>query len=121
MTTQKQAQLSAVIAMSLAVCAGSIQGRPPAPASASKIYTRNKTFCLPIALDNKDRARVQNVQLYVRAGPNEPWVLKDTAPPTRTEFDYSVTQDGEYWFAIVTLKKNDKLAATDLVRMVPGL
>jgi hypothetical protein len=112
----------AAMAIILVFLAGTTHGQPPTPASAApaKIYTRNKNFCLPIALDNRDRTRIQSVQLYVRT-PKEPWMLRDSAPTSRTEFDYSVTQDGEYWFTIVTLKSNEKLTPVDLQRMAPGL
>src|SRR5437762_12731176 len=111
------AALTAGWILTASAAAQPAQPSPPAVPTPGKIFTRNKTFCLPIALDPKERAKVQSVQLYVRNGPNEPWMLKDTVPPTRTEFDYSVLQDGEYGFTIVTLKKNDKLSPADLARM----
>ena len=113
--------LTAVMAAWILTAHASAQSPAPPAATPSKIFTRNKSFCLPIALDANERAKVQNVQLYVRNGPNDPWMLKYTVPPTRTEFDYSVPQDGEYGFTIVTLKQNDKLSRADLARMVPGL
>jgi len=123
MRKQSGLLILAELAVGCAFAVSSAWGQTPPPplAAPGKIFTRNKSFCLPIALDAKERAKIQSVQLYVRSGPNGTWALKDTAPPSRTEFDYSVTQDGEYGFTIVTLKKNDQLTPADLNRMVPGL
>ena len=85
------------------------------------MYTRNKCFCLPIALDNQQRAAFQEVQLYVKKGAAAPWTLIEIAAPTRTEFTFCVPEDGEYWFAIATVKKNTKLTAVDIGRLTPGL
>jgi hypothetical protein len=95
--------------------------QPPAEGPANKIYTHNKSFCLPIALDVRQRSMLQEVQLYVKNGPNEPWICKETAPPTRNEFNYSVSHDGEYWFTIAMVKKNSKLTPAEINRMTPGL
>jgi len=86
-----------------------------------KIYTRRMAFKLPVKIDDKDRAGLDKVQLYVRNGPNEPWLCKITAPPTQPDFTYHVDHDGEYWFSVVTVDRNGKSTPADVTAEPPGL
>jgi hypothetical protein len=113
--------IGVALSLHLIVLGSQASAQVPAARTPNKIYTRSKIFCLPVALDDKERDTLGEVQLYVKQGPNEPWVLKDTASPTRSEFDYRVTQDGEYWFTIATLEKNRQPVAIDTSHMTPGI
>ena len=57
-----------ILALGLTACAGTGLASTP----ATMVYTRNKCFCLPIALDNQQRAAFQEVQLYVKKGAAAP-------------------------------------------------
>jgi hypothetical protein len=105
----------------LGMIGSSAHAQAPAEPLPSKIITRNKCFCLPIALEPRQRQLLQEVQLYVKGGAAEAWSLKESVPPTRDEFNYCVPTDGEYWFTIATVKKNSKLTPADVRRLTPGL
>ncbi|HEV3263808.1 MAG TPA: hypothetical protein VG013_43635 [Gemmataceae bacterium] len=87
----------------------------------SKIYTRHTAFKLPIKIDDKDRAGLESVKLYVKNGPSDAWVCKVTAPPSQPNFTYQVEHDGEYWFSVVTVDKNGKSTPADVRQEQPGL
>jgi len=95
--------------------------RAQAPANAGKIYTRKTSFKLPVKIDDKDRATLDKIQLYVKNGPNAMWALKATAPATQSDFAYHVEHDGEYWFSVVTVDKNGRATPADVAHEPPGL
>src|SRR5262249_4534122 len=90
-------------------------------AGPRKIYTNRTAFKLPLRVEEKDRPRLQEVQLYVRSGPQGTWEMKDRADPNKTEFIYRVAQEGEYWFAVVTIDKAGVKNPPDLAQEPPGL
>ncbi len=101
--------------------AGSEAGaQAPAKSPPNKIYTREKFFALPIVLDEKERAALQQIQLYVKDGPNEPWVLKERVLPTQDRFVYRVPQDGEYWFGMAVVDKSGKATPADINQLLPS-
>ena len=92
-----------------------------APAAPRKIYTNKPAFKLPLRVDDKDRERLQEVQLYVREGSGGTWEKKDSVAPTQKEFVFRPAQDGEYWFTVVTVDKSGKQNPPDLSQETPGL
>jgi hypothetical protein len=92
-----------------------------APAAPRKIYTNKPAFKLPLRVDEKDRLRLQEVQLYVREGPSGVWEKKDSVSPAQKEFVFRPAQDGEYWFTVVTVDKSGKQNPPDLSQETPGL
>src|SRR5262245_39574665 len=96
------------------VCAGlvvllsgtcGLLGQAPAASGPKKIYTNRTAFKLPLRVDERDRPRLQAVELYVVNGPGGSWAMKESVTPTHSEFIYKVDQDGEYWFTVVTVDK----------------
>jgi hypothetical protein len=107
--------------VSLSLLQSEVRAQAPAGQMPGKIYTREQHFVLPLLLDEKDRANLQDVQLYVKTGPNDFWICKDTVPAMQTGFDYRVPQDGEYWFTIASIDKTGKITPADTKTMSPGL
>jgi hypothetical protein len=83
---------------SLAVTLG-VQAQTPAP-----IYTKNTTLRLPVQLDDRTKAEVAEIKLYVR-GPSGTWECVQTSPSSQTMFDYKAPADGEYQFTFVTVDR----------------
>src|SRR5262249_42708362 len=69
---------------------------------AAKHYHKDKTFHLPIKIDEGSRGDIREVQLYVKFGGSE-WQRRDVAPPSQQSFKFNVLADGEYWFTLVTV------------------
>jgi hypothetical protein len=90
----------------LAVAAGLALGLSSAAAQGgpAPIYTKNSALRLPVQLDERSRAEVAEIKLYVR-GPAGRWECVLTAPATQTVFDYRAPADGEYLFTFVTVDR----------------
>jgi hypothetical protein len=86
-----------------------------------KVYTNRKAFKLPIQVDDRERSRLQKIQLYVKTHPAQPWALHDTIDPNQREFVYHTTQDGEYWFTLVTMDRAGRTSPPDVAADPPGL
>jgi hypothetical protein len=97
-------------------------GRAQAPGdpSASKTYTNKMSFYLPIKLDERSRANLREVLLFVKAGAGE-WRQQDSVPPSQNHFNYKVNADGEYWFAVVLVDQQGRKNPPDVSREPPAL
>lgn len=109
----------AVLALASAL-AGPAAAADQAPAP-KKVYTNRTAFKLPLRVDEKDRERLQSVELHVKTVPGGSWALQASVPPTQTEFVYKVPQDGEYWFTVITVDKTGGKNPADLSREPPSL
>lgn len=85
-----------------------------------KMYTNKQQFRLPFHLEEKERQRLREVQLYVK-GPNEPWAFKETTLPTQAQFIFRAPLDGEYLFNIVTVDKSGRATPADVTQEAPAL
>lgn len=95
-----------------------------APKGVQTVHTNRVSFTLPVRIDDRDRAELRELKFYAKAmqGPRSgEWAVVETAPPTKSKFGYRVTQDGEYWFAFVTVDKAGRVAPADLDKATPGL
>ena len=85
-----------------------------------KTFTKTTTFKLPIQMEDRIRASLKEVQLYVKSG-NGDWVRQEAVSPTTPHFDYRVPADGEYWFSLVTVDKFGKATPSDVSAEAPAL
>ena len=112
------------LAAGLLGMAGALVAQSPAarsPASLPKrIYTKTSEFKLPIQMDDKSRASLERVCLYVKSGSGD-WVRQETGAATLPYFLYRVPQDGEYWFSLTTIDKTGKMSPADVSQEPPSL
>src|SRR5438552_9690533 len=71
---------------SLAILRGGVHAQGPG-AVPGKLYTQQKHFILPIELDERDRATISEVLLYVKSAPSEPWICRQSVLSTQKGFD----------------------------------
>ncbi|MCI0685253.1 MAG: hypothetical protein L0Y71_24410 [Gemmataceae bacterium] len=90
------------------------------PGMPKLIYTKSNEFKLPIQMDDKTRAGLERVCLYVKSG-NADWVRQEVGPPTMPHFTYRVPQDGEYCFSLATIDKTGKMSPADIGLEPPAL
>src|SRR5262249_2600347 len=83
-------------------------------------YTKNTTFHLPVQMEERTRANLREVCLYVKSGTAE-WVRQETGLPSTPHFKYVVPRDGEYWFSLVTIDKSGRMTPADVSQESPGL
>ena len=87
---------------------------PSSPATANlpePIYTSRKAFRIPYQYDPQEIARLgsQEVRLYVSQTRGQNWQAAQKVNPQIGRFDFQATTDGEYWFAVQTVDRNNQL------------
>src|SRR5205823_3907917 len=103
---------------------GAVRAQPPAPAvpgSTTLVYTWQTAFKLPVKIDEAERSRLAEIQLFVRAGAGGPWVCQEVAPPAQREFLFRVPADGEYDFTMVLVEPTGRRTPADVTRETPEL
>jgi hypothetical protein len=111
------------LASALALPAWSAQAQSPtaaAPAMPEKIYTKSNTFDLPILMKKDTQQTLRKVCLWVKA-PGANWCQVDETAPTSSKFSFRATQDGEYWFNLVTVDSQGRSTPADVTTAPPGL
>lgn len=93
-------------------------GGPAHGQSVLPIVTKNAALRLPISLDERTRAEVSEVRLYVR-GPAGRWVMVQSAPPSQATFDFKAQADGEYWFTFVTVDRRGRTSPANVETAPP--
>jgi len=86
-----------------------------------KSYMAKSALYLPVLVDDRARSGLREILLYVKEGPNGPWLLKQKAPPSQTGFEYRLPQDGEYWFNVVTIDQTGKATPADVATEPPAV
>lgn len=76
-------------------------------------FTRSHTFDLPIEMKDADRMQLSELKLYVKT-PTTGWKLQESKPPHITRFTCKVTQDGEYWYSLVTVDRQGRAQPADV-------
>jgi hypothetical protein len=71
------------------------------------IHTKNAALRLPVLIDERTRAELSEVKLFVR-GPNGKWACAQTAPASQTAFNFETKEDGQYWFVFQTVDKRGR-------------
>src|SRR5436305_1740247 len=85
-----------------------------APAKAPpRTWSRSKAVRLPIQLDDRLRATLSEIKLYVKTSGQE-WTLVQSAPANQASFDFRAEKDGEYAFMFVTVDKSGHSMPSDL-------
>jgi hypothetical protein len=113
--------LTAGVGATIQVAAAQMPPTARTPAALPKlIYTKSTEFKLPIQMDDRTRANMDRVCLYVKCGSGD-WVRQETGAATMPHFLYRVTQDGEYWFALTTIDKLGRMSPADVTQEPPAL
>jgi hypothetical protein len=116
----KRIGLLALALLSALTAVAAAEADPPPAAPGGKMYTNKQQFRLPFNMSDGDRAKLREVQLYVKSD-TKGWACQETAPPTQTHFSFHAPQDGEYWFNIVTVDKSGHATPADVSREAPAL
>ena len=112
--------LGLLVLVSAMVLGGKALGQNPQPQLPKITYTKNTIFHLPVQMEERTRASLREVCLYVKSGSAD-WVRQETGSPTMSHFSYKVPHDGEYWFSLVTIDKAGRMTPADVSQEPPGL
>jgi hypothetical protein len=72
-----------------------------------RTYLRSPFIRLPLQIDERTRASLSAIKLYVKTSGGE-WELVAEGPPTRAAFDYRAPKDGAYNFMFVSVDKTGR-------------
>jgi len=95
---------------------------PGAASQAPTIYHKNRTFRIPFHVDESDRPRLREVQLWVSEDSGFSWKPAGRTTPDRPSFIFRAERDAEYWFAVRTLDTKGRLyPPTEEKTVEPGM
>jgi hypothetical protein len=99
---------------------------PPAArpqASADRVLPfKSRSFRIPFQVDEADRDRIKEVQLWVSTDLGRSWRHAGQTTPDQTAFPtYHAPREGEYWFAVRTLDIRGRLYPTDEAHVNPSM
>jgi hypothetical protein len=80
-----------------------------------------QVFYLPVIIDPRVRSGLREIHLYGKDHPSRPWEFKAKESPNAQHFAFRPTQDGEYWFTVVTIDKSGQQTPADLSHEGPGV
>ncbi|WP_435016816.1 hypothetical protein TA3x_004395 [Tundrisphaera sp. TA3] len=93
----------------------------PAPANPPTTYHKYRAFRIPFNIEPADRARYQEVLLYVSSNGGERWEPKAKTRPDQPAFSFQAPRDGEYLFAVRTRDTKGRLIPGDDATIEPSL
>ncbi len=93
---------------------------PSYQAKNRKVYTNKTFYNLPVQIDDRYRANLREVALYVKIN-NSDWVRQETAAGHIGAFTFRAPQDGEYAFNLVLIDRQGRATPADLSRAEPLL
>lgn len=94
----------------------------PAVQLPQPIYTNRPTFRIPFQFNPEEIARLgaREIRLYASANRGAQWHHVQTVEPAAQKFNFKASGDGEYWFTVQTVDRNNQLHPGGPV-MQPGL
>ncbi len=89
--------------------------------SAKTIYYKNRSFRIPVTIQQEVRSLVREVRLWVSDDFGYHWKELGQTSPDRPEFPFRATRDAEYWFALQTIDTRGKVYPSDDRQVEPSL
>lgn len=70
----------------------------------STLYSKHRNFKIPFNVDESDKEKLREVQLWVSEDKGVGWETKSRITPEQPpSFSFRSSHDGEYWFAVRTI------------------
>jgi hypothetical protein len=112
----------------LGACLACVFALLPPPAQGAqrgrdvkRIHHKSRSFRIPFNIDEADRPRIKEVQLYISTDAGASWSSAGRASPDQPSFTYRAPSDGEYWIAVRTLDTKGRLYPRDDATIEPGM
>ncbi len=113
--------LLAGLSLSLAFSVPARGQKLATPRLPVKTFMKKNTFYLPIKIDQRVRKSLKEVRLYSKREPTQSWKLEQTVDASKDFFTFKATDDGEYWFTVVTVSKLGRTTPKEVDKEGPGL
>jgi hypothetical protein len=112
----------AVFGLGLSLACGLAAPRVTAAAEAPTIYHRFRSFRIPFVIEEAERAKLREVQLWLSEDSGFTWHPVGRTTADRPAFTYRAQRDGEFWFAVRTLDTKGRLfPSADEKTVEPGM
>jgi hypothetical protein len=85
------------------------------------IYHKGRNFRIPFNFLPEDRARIKELNLLVSEDQGYHWRAISKTLPDHPTFTFRASHDGEYWFAVQTLRNDGKVAPAPDSRVEPNM
>jgi hypothetical protein len=83
---------------------------PQADRKVRTIYHKGRNFRIPFNFKPADRARIKELHLLVSEDQGYHWRAISTTYPDNPTFTFRSSHDGEYWFAVQTLRTDGRVS-----------
>jgi hypothetical protein len=97
-----------VVGLGVLLAWGLVAPHGASAAEAPTIYNKNRSFRIPFHVEEADRPRLREVQLWVSEDSGFTWNNVGRTTPDRS-FTFRAQRDGEYWFAARTIDTKGRL------------
>jgi hypothetical protein len=117
----------AAIGLGLALaCASRAPAQAPSGAQqsgarAALLYHKSRSFRIPFHVEDADRPRLKEVQLWVSEDAGYTWRPASRTTPDRPAFTFRTDHDAEYWFAVRTQDTQGQLYPGDDKAVEPSM
>ncbi len=85
------------------------------------IFTRDRAFQIPFSVDDTELSRLTEVQLHVSRDRGISWTLAKKGQPKDKSFPFIAREDGEYYFAVRTVDREQRMFPAAMEQATPGL
>ena len=106
----KLSMLVASLTVLSSIGAGAADESPQADRTVRTIYHKGRNFRIPFNFKPADKARIKELHLLVSEDQGYHWRAISTTFPDNPTFTFRSSHDGEYWFAVQTLRIDGKVA-----------
>jgi hypothetical protein len=86
-----------------------------------KTFMNKSAISLPVIVEERARACLKEIQLFVKEGPAAAWVKVQSVAPSATGFEYRMPHDGEYWYNVVTVDLSNVATPPDVSKEPPAV
>lgn len=101
----------------LTAVAGASAGTIPADVYPMK----GDRFEIPIKVDPARRGDILTIELYISNDQGKTWSQRGSVPPDTPAFPFIAQADGNYWFSIVVVDKNNRKEPPDIYTAPVGM
>lgn len=110
--------------LALGPVAPGLRGNDATPTASTEkpLPFKSRSFRIPFQVEEADRGRIKEVQLWVSTDLGRSWRAAGHTAPDQTAFPaYHAPRDGEYWFAVRTLDTQGRLYPSDEAHVRPSM
>jgi hypothetical protein len=99
-------------------CVLLMAGQPPSP---DVVYTKLRTGRIPAEVPQSRADEILALRLFVSSDQGRTYSIMDTITPDKEGFRYETSEDGEYWFHVVAIRKHGPEEPENFAKLPPRM